>query len=227
MSTRSARAVIARNMAQPKIDAREKRFVEEYLVDLDPKRAAIEAGYSESVAASKAYQWVSNSKVKPHVYEAVRKQFQKRSERTELTQDMVVNELRKIGFADIRKVISWGERPVLEEMNEDDDLRTYPVELIASENIDDDTAAAISEVVLTAQGVKVRLHDKLRALVNLGKHLGMFPQRLEHLGRGGGPIETVVTMTPKEYARRALFLLAEAQEQAKELEDQDVEGEAS
>jgi phage terminase small subunit len=226
MSTLSVRAVIAKNMAQRKLDTREARFIEEYLIDLDPKRAAIEAGYSKSMAASKAYQWVSNGKVKPHVYEAVRKQFQKRSERTELTQDMVVNELRKIGFADIRKVISWGERPVLEEMNEDDDLRTYPVELIASENIDDDTAAAISEVVLTAQGVKVRLHDKLRALVNLGKHLGMFPQRLEHLGRGGGPIETV-DLTTKEFARRALFLLAEAQEQAKELEDQDVEGEAS
>ena len=61
MSTRSVRAVIARNMAQPKIGAREKRFIDEYLVDLDPKRAAIEAGYSKSVAASKAYQWVSNA----------------------------------------------------------------------------------------------------------------------------------------------------------------------
>jgi hypothetical protein len=39
------------------VNHREKRFVESCLLDLDPKRAAIDAGYSASVAASKAYQW--------------------------------------------------------------------------------------------------------------------------------------------------------------------------
>jgi len=211
-------------MAQRKIDAREKRFIDEYLVDLDPKRAAIEAGYSKSMAASKAYQWVSNSKVKPHVYEAVRKQFQKRSERTELTQDMVINELRKIGFSDIRKVVSWGKRPVLEDLDEDDGLRVYPVELVASENIDDDTAAAVSEVALTAQGVRVKLHDKQSALVNLGKHVGCFPTRLEHGGVGGGPMQfQEIPLTPKERARRLLFILAEAAQEQKQEQEQEQE----
>jgi hypothetical protein len=43
-----------------------------------------------------------------------------------------------------------------------------------------------------------------------------------------GPIETAeITLSAKEYARRLMFLLAEAQEQAKEQQDQDVEKEAS
>ncbi|MDL2401582.1 terminase small subunit [Rhizobium mayense] len=50
---------------EERLTHREIRFVREYLIDLDPKRAAIEAGYSKTVAASKAYQWVSNGKVKP------------------------------------------------------------------------------------------------------------------------------------------------------------------
>ena len=46
--------------------------------------------------------------------------------------------------------------------------------------MDDDTAAAISEVALTAQGVKVKLYDKPNALVQLGKRVGAFPNRYEH-----------------------------------------------
>ncbi len=77
------------------LDAKERRFVSEYLIDLDPKRAAIEAGYSATVAASKAYQWVSNSKVKPHVYEAIQKAMNSRSKRTEITADNVLRELAR------------------------------------------------------------------------------------------------------------------------------------
>jgi phage terminase small subunit len=40
--------------------------------------------------------------------------------------------------------------------------------------MDDETAAAITEVSLTAQGVKIKMADKLAALEKLGKHLGMF-----------------------------------------------------
>jgi phage terminase small subunit len=38
---------------------------EEYLIDLDVERAALTAGHSNSMARSKAYQWVRNGKIKP------------------------------------------------------------------------------------------------------------------------------------------------------------------
>jgi phage terminase small subunit len=54
------------------------------------------------------------------------------------------------------------------------------VELISSAEIDDQTAAAISEISMTAQGgLKVKFHDKQTALVNLGKHLGMFKETIK------------------------------------------------
>ena len=39
--------------------------------------------------------------------------------------------------------------------------------------------------------VKFKLYDKRAALVDLGKHLGVFAERHEHTGKDGGPIETV------------------------------------
>lgn len=49
---------------------------------------------------------------------------------------------------------------------------------------------------------------KRAALVDLGKHLGMFKDRVEHTGKDGGPIE--VAASPLDQARRVAFLLAKA-----------------
>lgn len=42
---------------------------------------------------------------------------------------------------------------------------------------------------VTKDGVEIRTHDKIGALLNVGKHLGMFKDRVEHSGPDGGPIE--------------------------------------
>ncbi len=88
-----------------RLDARERRFVGEYLIDLDPQRAAIAAGYSRTMAASKAYQWVSNSKVKPHVFAAVQTAMDKRAAKLELTADRVLRELSLMGYANMQDYI--------------------------------------------------------------------------------------------------------------------------
>lgn len=160
------------------LDAREKRFVEEYLIDLDPKRAAIEAGYSATMAASKAYQWVSNGKVKPHVYAAVHEAQAKRSERTEITQDMVLQELALLGFANAGEYFKWGPNGVT---------------LKDSDELTREQQAAVSEVseTITEKGgtIRMKMHDKKGALVDIGRHLGMFTDKHEFTGKDGGPIQ--------------------------------------
>jgi len=152
------------------LNARQARFVEEYLLDLNATQAAIRAGYSERSAEMTGSRLLRNDKVAVAVSTAQGN----RSARTEITQDRIMQELAKIGFADMRKLIAWGEKPA--GMNEDG-TADWPVELISSAAIDDDTAAAISEVALTAQGIRVKLHDKLSALEKMGKHLGMFTEK--------------------------------------------------
>ena len=120
--------------------------------------------------------------------EAVVEAQTERTQRTEITADRVLQELARIGFSDIRKAVRWAsnvavaapdERSLDEIMEEGaGEIRhaiTNQVELLDSDAIDDDTAAAIAEIAQTDRGgLKVKFHDKRAALVDLGRHLGMF-----------------------------------------------------
>ena len=185
---------------------KERRFVELYLVYADVKKAAMEAGFSETMAKSKCYQWVSDSKVKPHVYEAVRAGQKSLSERTEITQERILQEYARIGFSDIRKTLT----PTGHLMNPQD--------------WDDDTAAAIAgiEVVTSSRGKKdddgrseieythkIKTWDKPKALDAMAKHLGMFD------GKKGveDPEESNLAQDVRSVARDIAFLLQRAVQQ--------------
>lgn len=156
------------------LTAKQQRFVDEYLIDLNATQAAIRAGYSEKTARS-----ISNENLtKPDIQAAIQKGMEARSGRVAITQDMVLRELAKIGFSDIRKVVRWGEtqlRMIDGEEDEGDVVVPYHgLALIDSAEIDDATAGAIAEVSQGKEGLKVKLHDKKGALVDIGRHLGMF-----------------------------------------------------
>ena len=68
---------------------KQQRFVEEYLIDCNATQAAIRAGYSEKTAAVIG----AENLTKPNIQEAVETAMQSRSERTEITQDWVIDKL--------------------------------------------------------------------------------------------------------------------------------------
>lgn len=157
------------------LNDKQRRFVDEYLIDLNATQAAIRAGYSEKTAGQQAFDLLK----KPEIQESISLAMKAREERTEITQDRVLRELAKIGFADIRKAVKWGaELPVINPET-GEVLIANGVVLVSSEQLDDDTAAAVSEISQTAQGVKIKMHDKKSALVDIGKHLGMFVDRVD------------------------------------------------
>jgi phage terminase small subunit len=104
-----------------------------------------------------------------------------------VTKEAILSELARIGFADIRKAVDWRGNLTRESDNPDGgdvlvirEIVNQHVRLIDSDKIDDDTAAAISEVRQSPTGgLSIKFHDKQAALVNLGKHLGMFIERKE------------------------------------------------
>lgn len=153
---------------------KQQRFVDEYLIDMNATQAAIRAHYSPKTAASQGERLLRNVEV--------RKRLAKRQKdlesRVEITQDMVLRELAKIGFSDIRKVVRWGQTMVRmadgDEGEADDMVPYHGLALIDADEIDDNTAAAIAEVSQGRDGLKVKLHDKKGALVDIGRHLGMF-----------------------------------------------------
>lgn len=170
------------------LTAKQQRFVDEYLVDLNATQAAIRTGYSAKTAAEQASRLLTNVKIA----DAVAARQAAIAGTLGVTQERIVSELAKIAFADIRKAVNWGKSPIDKAGSENaspNGLGIYPVELVPSDKIDDDTAAAVSEVSLTQGGIKIKMHDKKSALVDLGKHLGMFKERVEHSGPNGSPLQ--------------------------------------
>ncbi|PND34542.1 terminase small subunit [Achromobacter pulmonis] len=178
---------------------KQRRFVDEYLVDLNATQAAIRAGYSQKTAGQIGEQNLKKLEISRAVQEAQAA----RSKRTEITQDMVLRELAKIGFSDIRKIVRWGKTELrVTDAGDDDGEVTeayHGLALVGADDIDDDTAAAISEISEGREGLKVKLHDKKGALVDIGRHLGMFKDRIEHSGPNGGPIR-IADMTDEQLA---------------------------
>lgn len=145
-------------------------FVREYLIDLNATQAAIRAGYS----AKTAYSMGEENLRKPEIAAAVAEAQAARAKRTEITADRVLKELARIGFADVRKLFG------------DDGLQS-PTEM------DDETAAAVQSVEVVVRRTpgdeknvehihKIKLNDKLGALTQIGRHLGMFTDKIEHGG---------------------------------------------
>ena len=161
------------------LDRREKQFVAEYLVSLDPQQAALAAQYSKTMARSKAYQWVSNGKVKPHVYAAVEAAMQARAERTEITADRVLRELAAIGFADMGTYMTLDEDGAARL-----DLSKLPAAAtkVISEITQEVFMDGKGDKAVPVRRTRFKLYDKRQALVDIGRHLGMFKDVTEHVG---------------------------------------------
>ncbi|OQC75271.1 MAG: Terminase small subunit [Spirochaetes bacterium ADurb.Bin001] len=141
----------------------QKLFVDEYLIDLNAAQAAMRAGYSPDNAGFQGHCLITNPKIKLAISIAKAK----RARRVGITQDRVIQELAKIAFLN-------------------------PIDMINPSNVTlkskasrDDTAAISSLRVkrfLTKGGNgverEVKMYDKIRALELLGKHMGIFNDKL-------------------------------------------------
>lgn len=183
------------------LNARQQRFVDEYLIDLNATQAAIRAGYSEKTAAVIACENLN----KPNIAAAIQIAQAERAERTQITADKVLTELGKLGFSNMLDYLKVGA---------DGDPYTDFSALTREQ------AAAISEVTVESfkdgrgedardvRRVKFKLTDKRAALVDIGKHLGMFKEHIEHTGKDGGPIQTEDVSARDTLTRRIAGLAA-------------------
>ena len=145
------------------LTSKQARFIEEYLIDLNATQAAIRAGYSEKTAYSQGEGLLRNVDVAAAVAEAKAA----RSERTEITQDRVIEEYAKLAFIEMGMFVEWGENGVTLKASAD-----LPPELRAA-------VAEVSETTTEHGGtVRFKLHDKKGALDSLARHLGMFKDNL-------------------------------------------------
>jgi phage terminase small subunit len=162
-----------------KLNRRQEEFVRQYLLDLNAAAAYVRAGFRArgNSAEVNAARLLRNAKVS----EAIEKAMVERSERTKIDGDRVLRELGKIAFLDARRALN-------------DDGSFKPIS-----GLDDDMAAALASFDVVELGGdeggvirKVRLADKLRALELIGKHLGMFRERVEVAGDKENPLTLLI-----------------------------------
>ena len=156
---------------------KQKIFADEYLIDLNATRAykvAYPSCKKDETAAVNGSKLLRNTKVENYIQE----RMQEREQRTKITQDKVLQELAKLGFFNIRKLFDDSGKPL--------DIT----------GLDDETAACIVglEVMDVYEGIgedkefvgyikKYKLSDKLKALELIGRHLGMFKDKVELSGQ--------------------------------------------
>lgn len=143
---------------------KQKRFAEEYLIDLNATQAAIRAGYSPDTAKEIGCENLT----KPNIRACIDREMAERSKRTGVNADRVVQELAKIAFVNAVDVIDTETATVKEDA------------------LPEDTAAIQSVKVKTfgEDGLEreIKMSDKLKALELLGKHMGMFKDKVELSG---------------------------------------------
>lgn len=146
-----------------KLTEKQQRFVEEYLIDLNATQAAIRAGYSVKTADAIGCE---NLK-KPNIQQAVSKAMAERSKRTGINQDRVILELARIGFVKMTDVVDSNAQ--IKENAADDDLAC--IESIKYKSSNTDSGTVVER--------EVKIGSKLKALELLGKHLGMWNDKLD------------------------------------------------
>ena len=149
----------------PKLNLKQERFCEEYIIDLNATKAAIRAGYSVKTAYSIGQKLLKKVEIQTKIQQLK----DKRSARTIITQDKVIQELAAIGFA---KATDYA-RVVYDKQG------NAGVQIVGSNELSKQQISAISSIKESANGIEIKLCDKLKALELLGRHLGMFNDKLQ------------------------------------------------
>ena len=145
---------------------KQKIFADEYLIDLNATRAykvAYPRVKNDEVAAAAAARLLRNVKVAAYISE----RMQERQKQTEVTQDRVIEELAAIAFAkatDFAQIVNGN------------------VVLTDTADLAESQVKAIAGIKMGKNGIELKLNAQEKALELLGRHLGMFKDKLEVSG---------------------------------------------
>lgn len=145
----------------------------EYLKDLNATAAAERAGYKNPNKQG------PRLLVNVGIQAEIQKRMKDRAERLEITADNVLRELAVLGFADIGQVLDFsGPEPKLKPANEISEAGRRLISSMKVKRYFEGNGENAREVEVT----EFKLWDKKGALELLGKHFGLFPNKVDHTG---------------------------------------------
>ena len=146
---------------------KQKLFVNEYLIDFNATQAYLRAGYKakdEKIAAVEGLKLLR----KPNIQIEIEKRMKDREKRTEVTQDKVVKELARLAFTDRTSIVK---------------VTSGSLKIKSFDELTEEQKACISGAKETKFGIEVTFYNKEKALEMLGRHLGLFNDKLEVKGQ--------------------------------------------
>lgn len=147
-----------------RLTKKQQAFVDEFLIDLNATQAAIRAGYKRSeYTDTNANKLLENTRIA----EEIEKKMAERSKRTGINQDRVVQELAKLAFVNAADVIDVNTATVLPDAK--------PEDLACIQSVKVKRTTKGKSVI---EEREVRFYDKKDSLVQLGRHLGMFKDKV-------------------------------------------------
>ena len=160
-----------------KLTPKQKLFADEYLIDLNATRA-YKVAYKSCKKDETA--WVNGSKLlrNTKVANYIKERMDERSKRTEITQDNVLRELATIAFANVTDFVTIENGVVIVKDTKDIQKNLLP---------------AIASIKEGKNGIEVSFYSKDKSLELLGRHLGMFNDKLEISGTVNNPMEGLTT----------------------------------
>ncbi len=149
-------------------------FVNQYLIDLNGTKAAERSGYSADSAQEIASQLLARPDIRALIEEAQKA----RIDRTQLSQDLTVNEIKVIAFSDVADFVLVKENGVIEQ-RPFSELKKEQTRCVKKIKQTVRTAQSSDGTVIHQTAVlELELYDKVKSLELLGRHLGIFNDRL-------------------------------------------------
>lgn len=161
----------------------QKRFCDEYLVDLNATRAykvAYPKFKKDETANAAASRMLRNVKIQEYISEKQKEIEQ----RTEITQDMVIKELAAIAFSKASDYAKLKKMKRNVPIFNGEDIVGYKeeeytgIEFTPTDELTEEQKKALSGIKEGKFGIQVDSCDKVKALELLGRHLGIFNDKI-------------------------------------------------
>src|SRR5262249_35228854 len=147
-----------------KLPPKQRRFVDEYLIDLNAFGAAVRSGYSPETAGCIAYRLLQ----KPEVSAAIQRAMSERSERTKITADTILRDLDEMRRANLKDCLDEnGRYKPFPEWPDALARMVVGIELEQKCQREGDAMVAVAHIL------KVRFSDRLRILELIGRHVNV------------------------------------------------------
>jgi phage terminase small subunit len=176
------------------LNPQQQKFVQAYMKagDGNATAAAIKAGYSKKTAYAQGSRLLKHVEVR----KALEGPIKKASDKLELTAERVLQELSRLAFFDIRKLVDNTGRPkALSELDDDTAAAIVGLDVV---NVGSEQAGGVGEVL------KFKIADKKGALDLSMRYLKLLTDKVEVTGKDGAPLDPI----GNEAARRIAFILS-------------------